>query len=58
MVYVNIAVTCAVIISIGFVILAVCSLCDLILSIRYARMREFEEDAAGVEQGKGDDDAC
>lgn len=54
MVYVNIAVGCAVVISIGFCILAICSLCDLALSMRYAKMQGQEE----AESDKGEDDAC
>ena len=55
MVYVNIAVGCAVVISIGFCILAICSLCDLALSIRYAKMQGHAEE---VESDKGEDDVC
>lgn len=55
MVYVNIAVGCAVVISIGFCILAICSLCDLALSMRYAKM---QEQAGEVESDTGEDDGC
>lgn len=55
MVYVNIAVGCTVAISIGFCILAICSLCDLALSVRYAKMQEHAEEA---KSDKGEDDAC
>ena len=58
MVYVNIAVGCAVAISIGFCILAICSLCDLALSIRYAKLHAADADTEESESDKGEDGVC
>lgn len=55
MVYVNIAVGCAVVISVGFLILAICSLCDLALSVYQAKMQGHAEEA---EPDKGEDGVC